>query len=180
MEDFFGENIANSRQVGGPIQGFTELFRQAYNEGAFDPEKEQFDKIKNQLLNKAFAKVKNLIYRPEEDNLGIETMPYDPENDDTYFQKMPYNPEKNNSFKEMLRKINSGVNPYLDFGGVGAKRTFGNPDKGLSGSINVDKRFEGPTTLDIMGEYKRGPFNFNVCGGSHGNYGANANVNLRF
>jgi len=180
MEDFFGEKIATSRQVGGPLQGFTELFRQAYNEGAFDPEKEQFNKIKDQLLNKAFAKVKNLIYRPEEDNLGIETMPYDPENDDTYFQKMPYNSEKNNSFKKMLRKINSGVNTSLDLGGFGAQRTFGNPDKGLSGSVNVDKRFQGPTTLDIMGEYKRGPFNFNVHGGSHGNYGANANVNLRF
>lgn len=163
MEDFFGEKIATSRQVGGPIQGFTELFRQAYNEGAFDPEKEQFNKIKNQLLNKA----RNFIYRPEEDDLGIETMPYDPENDDTYFQQMP---EKNKS----------GLSAYLDLGGLGLQKTFGNQNKGAYGSVNVDRRFKGPTTLDIMGGYKKGPFDFNVYGGSHGNYGANANVNLRF
>ena len=53
MEDFFGEKIATSRQVGGPLQGFTELFRQAYNEGAFDPEKEQFvgDDEANRFVN---------------------------------------------------------------------------------------------------------------------------------
>ena len=178
MEDFFGEKIAlptlrkfseqaKSRQVAGPLQGFTELFRQAYNEGAFDPEKEQFDKIKDQLLNKAFAKVKNLIYKPEEDDSRIETMPYDPENDDSYFQQMP---EKNKS----------GLSAYLDLGGLGLQKTFGDQNKGAYGSVNVDRRFKGPTTLDIMGGYKKGPFDFNVYGGSHGNYGANANVNLRF
>lgn len=163
MEDFFGEKIATSRQVGGPIQGFTELFRQAYNEGAFDPEKEQFNKIKNQLLNKA----RNFIYRPEEDDSVIETLPYDPEDDDSFMQQMPV-------------KNKSGLSAYLDLGGLGLQKTFGNQNKGAYGSVNVDRRFKGPTTLDIMGGYKKGPFDFNVYGGSHGNYGANANVNLRF
>jgi len=164
MEDFFGEKIASARRVENPLIGFKELFKEAYNQGMFDPEEEKLNVIKNQLLGKA----RNLIYRPEEDSSVIKNMPFNPEEDSSVIQKMPYITDK---FQNL--------GAYMNLGGFGINKNFGNKDKGAYGSVNVDKRFVNPVSYEVMGGYKKGPIDVNAYGGNRG-YGANVNFNLRF